>query len=77
MRLGTGCSGEAPVCRSQGMASPNPDIERGFQSRKHFVVVDHNDGQFFRAMEWLMLFFKSTIAVNGFSMVLTKMDHHH
>ena len=40
-------------------------------------LVDHNDGQFFRAMEWLMLFFKSTIAVNGFSMVLTKLDHHH
>ena len=39
--------------------------------------VDHNDGQFFRAMEWLMFFFQTTIDFNGFSMVLTMLDHHH
>ena len=43
----------------------------------HGPGVDHNNGQFFRAMEWLMFFFWATIAVNGFSMVLTKLDHHH
>ena len=39
--------------------------------------IDHNDGQFFRAMEWLMFFFQATIELNGFSMVLTTLDHHH
>jgi len=40
-------------------------------------MIDHNDGQFFRAMEWLMFFFQATIELNGFSMVLTTLDHHH
>ena len=35
--------------------------------------LDHNDGQFFRAMEWLMFFFRPPLP----SMVLTKFDHHH
>ena len=39
--------------------------------------IDHNDGQFFRAIEWLMFFFQATIDFNGFSMVLTMLDHHH
>ena len=38
------------------------------------VYLDHNDGQFFRAMEW---FFQATIEVKSFSMVLTTLDHHH
>ena len=42
-----------------------------------WLVLDHDDGQFFRAMEWLMFFFRVTIEVNGFSMVLTTLDHHH
>ena len=40
-------------------------------------AVDHNNGQFFRAREWLMFFFQATIDFNGFSMVLTTLDHHH
>ena len=41
------------------------------------IALDHDDGQFFRAMEWLMFFFQATIELNGFSMVLTTLDHHH
>ena len=43
----------------------------------YVCLLDHNDGQFFRAMEWLMFFFQATIELNGFSMVLTTLDHHH
>ena len=39
--------------------------------------VDHSDGQFFSAMEWLMFFFQATIDYDGFSMFLTPLDHHH
>ena len=28
-------------------------------------------------MEWLIIFFQATIDFNGFSMVLTMLDHHH
>ena len=31
--------------------------------------LDYNDGQFFRAMEWLMVFFQATIDFNGFDNV--------
>ena len=37
--------------------------------------VDHDDVQFFRAVEWLMFFFKATIDFDRFSMVLTPLDH--
>ena len=42
----------------------------------HFLALDHNDGKFFSAME-LLIFFQATIDYDGFSMVLTLLDHHH
>ena len=50
---------------------------RYFTVTTYDVELDHDDGQFFRAMEWLMFFFQATIDFNGFSMVLIPLDHHH
>ena len=49
---------------------PETDEEAAFR-------LDHDDGQFFRAMEWLMFSFQASIEVDGFLMVLTMLDHPH
>ena len=39
--------------------------------------LDHSNGQFFSAMEWLMFIFSGHHRLRWFSMVLTPLDHHH
>ena len=48
-------------------------VHRVVVSASHFLALDRNDGQFFKAMEWRWLFFSN----DGMAMVFENSHHHH